>query len=318
MLNQYSLLPLHISETVSFSQFRVPIEKFPIEGADNCLYAKKSKYAEMKYESILFEGGYGILQKCKRTDLSGLSVDAIVKRPKENLYLGSEAILQWIARKTLEPYNLHTHIPQVYDIFRRAASVSFSLEFIQGDFPYIYLARVPNPDVFFYQLLAQVCAILYYLEKDILMDHRDLKANNLYIREVPVDYTLEISGVSYRIKAPFQVIILDFGFACVGDVSGITKMNTAPDIFPSSDPCPKEGRDLFHLITSFWSIPSIRQRMSIETRAEVDSWLIKDKKDFSKLTRTLSQTDWVYIVTGDPNFVYPKLSPLSILKRVLA
>ena len=316
MLTQFSLLPLHISETVSLENFRIPTNKFPIEDTNGFLSIKTNKYAQIKYENILFEGGYGILQKCQRIDTSGSSIDIIVKKSKHDNSLGSEAILQFIARKTLEAYGLEHSIPQVYDIFKKI-SVRFSMEYIKGDFPYTYLAKVDNPDTFFFQLLAQVCVLLYYLETDIFLDHRDLKANNLYIREKPVQYTVDLSGVSYTIKAPFQVVILDFGFACIGNSFGVTKINIAPDIFPVSDPCPKTGRDLFHLITSFWSIPSIRERMSEDTQAEVDSWLVKDTKDFSKLTRKLKNTEWVYILTGDPSFKYPMLSPLSILNRII-
>ena len=314
MRKEYSLLPLHISHTVSLGNLHIPLDKIPREDADG--YLSQEKYAKLTYEDILFEGGYGILQVCKRTDLSGTILDTLVKKPKNKTYLAKEAILQWIARKTLEPYGLERSIPQVYDIYSKS-SIRFCMERIRGDFPYIYLAKVSNPDVFFFQLLLQVSVLLFFLEKDIYLDHRDLKANNLYIREEPVEYSLIIEGVSYTVSAPFRVVILDFGFACVGDESGLTKTNIAPDIFSNSDPCPKEGRDLFHLLTSFWSIPSIRERMSASTKAEVDSWLVNDTKDFSKLARKLTQSHWVYVVTGDVDFKYPKLSPLVILKRLI-
>ena len=316
MLKKISLSPLHIHEKVSLTGLRVPIHKYPIENAYGTLKSENKSYAKLVYGAELFEGGHGILQLAKRHDMSGGTLDAIVKKPKEAEILGSEAILQWIARNALEPYRLQEGIPQVYDIFRKGSLIRFSMEFIKGDFPYVYLAKVKNPDIFFFQLLSQVCILLYFLEKEIFLDHRDLKANNLYIRETPVNYTVDISGVSFTVKAPFQVIILDFGFACIGDSKGVTKINIANDVFPNSDPCPKEGRDLFHLLTSFWSIPSVRERMSAETQAEVDSWLVKDTKDFSKLTRKLRQTDWVYVVTGDPKFNFPMLSPLSIFHRV--
>lgn len=316
MLKKISLFSLRIHEEVSLTCLSVPINKLPIENADGTLKSENKSYAKFIYGAELFEGGHGILQLSTRYTMLGEALDVIVKKPKHLEFLGSEAILQWIARQTLEPYGLQGGIPQVYDIFRKGSLIQFSMEYIKGDFPYVYLAKVENPDTFFFQLLSQVCILLYFLEKDIFLDHRDMKANNLYIRETPVNYTVDISGVSFTIKAPFQVIILDFGFACVGDDSGITKINIAPDVFPNSDPCPKEGRDLFHLITSFWSIPSVRERMTAETQTEVDSWLVKDTKDFSKLTRKLKQTDWVYIVTGDPKFKFPMLSPLSIFYRV--
>jgi serine/threonine protein kinase len=318
MLKQFSLLPLHINHTVSLSNIRIPIDKFPTEDGAGNLFVEKSTVAiaRLIYGKKMFEGGYGNVYICKRLE-DGKSTNVMVKKAKNGqINLGEEGTLQWIARNTLKNHSLESAIPEVYDIFISGKSLSFSMELIEGDFPYVYLAKVENPDEFFFQILAQVSVLLYFLEIDIFLDHRDLKANNLYIRERPVDYKVTIEGVTYHIKAPFQVLLLDFGFACIGDESGKTKINIADGIFPLSDPCPKEGRDLFHLITSFWSIPSIRERMSEATQKEVDGWLRKDTKDFSKLARKLTQTDWVYIVTGDPKFKYPKLKPLTILKVI--
>jgi serine/threonine protein kinase len=170
-------------------------------------------------------------------------------------------------------------------------------------------------DQFFYQILTQTAIILFFLERDLFLDHRDLKANNLYICETPVEYTVDLSGVSYRVKAPFQVVILDFGFACIGGESGLTRVNIGLGVFPMNDPCPKDGRDLFHLVTSFWSIPSVRERMSAETHAEVDWWLTKEKRDYSRLAQKFKSPEWVYVVTSQPEFLYPKLAPLAILQR---
>ena len=263
----------------------------------------------------MFEGGHGILQMCTRTDLSGMKMEMLVKKPKTSTYLGSEAILQWIARHMLKPYKLQSAIPKVYDIFTKGSETRFSMEFIKGDFPYVYLANVSNPDQFFYQILLQAAIVLFLLERDLLLDHRDLKANNLYISETPVDYTVDLSGVSYHVKAPFRVVILDFGFACIGNESGVTSINIGSSVFPMTDPCPKEGRDLFHLVTSFWSIPSVHERMSAETCAEVDGWLTKEKRDYSKLAQKFKSPEWVYVVTSQPEFTYPKLAPLAILER---
>jgi serine/threonine protein kinase len=316
MPKHFSLLPLHINHTVSLSNIHIPIDKFPIEDGAGNLLLEKSTLVSLIYGKKMFEGGYGNIYHCKRLE-NGTTKSVMVKKAKvPQSHLGEEGLLQWIARNTLKNYSLESAIPEVYDIFVSGKSLSFSMEYIEGDFPYVYLAKVENPDEFFFQILTQVSVLLYFLETDIFLDHRDLKANNLYIREIPVDYKVTIEGTIYHVKAPFQVLLLDFGFACIGDETGKTRINIADGIFPDSDPCPKEGRDLFHLITSFWSIPSIRERMTEATQREVDGWLHKDKKDFSKLTRKLNQTDWVYVVTGDPTFKYPKLQPLAILKRL--
>lgn len=316
MTKIFSLSSLYIYDSVSLSNINISIDKFPKEDLAGNLVLNKVKIATIKYGKKMFEGGYGNIYLCKRIQ-NEKSKSIMVKKGKSvDANLSSEAILQWIARKSLEPYGLETAIPEVFDIFLSGVNVAFSMELIDGDFPYIYIAKTPNPDMFFLQVLAQVSIILYFLENDIFLDHRDLKANNLYIRNIPVVYKVKIDGIQYTLTSPFQVLLLDFGFACIGDESGITKINIADGTFPMSDPCPKEGRDLFHLITSFWSIPSIRDSMKPETQIEIDGWLHKGTKDFSKLTRKLNQTDWVYLVTSDPKFAYPKLKPASILQRL--
>lgn len=311
-----NLSSLHIYESISIRQnFDITPVVFPKETMNGCLYDSRNiQYAKLSYENVMFEGGHGTLQLCTRTDLSGVK-QVIIKKPKTSTYLGSEAILQWIARQTLKPYKLQNAIPKIHDIFTKDSETRFSMDFIKGDFPYVYLASVPNPDQFFYQILTQVAVILFILERDLFLDHRDLKANNLYISEKPVDYTVDLSGASYHIKAPFQLVILDFGFACLGDESGATCVNIGSSVYPMNDPCPKEGRDLFHLVTSFWSIPSVRERMSPETKKEVDGWLTHQKRDYSKLAQKFKSPEWVYVVTSQPEFVYPKLAPLAILER---
>ena len=314
----FSLARLHIYESVSISQnFEITRAAFPREDMNGWLHdSHATPYAKLSYNTVMFEGGHGTLHQCTRTDISGLKLDILVKKPKASTYLGSEAILQWISRHTLKPYKLQDTIPKVYDIFTKGSETRFSMEFIKGDFPYVYLAKVPNPDQFFYQILAQISVVLFFLERDLYLDHRDLKANNLYITEKPVDYMVDLSGVSYHIKAPFRVVLLDFGFACIGGESGATRINIGSSVFPMNDPCPKEGRDLFHLVTSFWSIPSVRERMCDETHAEVNSWLTHQKRDYSRLAKKFNTTEWVYVVTSQPEFTYPKLSPITFLERL--
>jgi serine/threonine protein kinase len=302
----FSLHKFHTNISINYDSYESLIIKeslFPKEKFGIVKDASGIKIASILYEKILFEGGYGILQKGKRIVDGGASQTIMIKMPKMEMNLVPEALIQWYAWMTLEKYGLQSAIPEIYDIFQ-AADMRFSMEYILGEFPYELLAKTATPDVCFFQILAQVCILLYILEKDISLDHRDLKANNLYIRKRPIDYTFTIGDTEYRIKAPFQVIILDFGFACIG-----TKINLAQGILPEKDPCPKEGRDLFHLLTSFWSIPSIRDRMSTETQKEIDGSLLS----YARYTKKFTDTNWVYVVTSDPAFVYPELAPAALL-----
>jgi serine/threonine protein kinase len=266
---------------------------------------------KLEYGGILFEGGYGILHKCKRKD-----VHAIVKKPKGDIYLGGEALVQWLAHSTLKKKGIEGAIPEIFDIFVSGDHICFSMEYISGQFPYHLLAEVANPEKVFLQILAQACILIYHLEKELSLDHRDLKANNLYIRHQPIEYRIEApGGKRFCVAAPFQVVILDFGFACIGE-DGMTKINLAKKILSDRDPCPKEGRDLFHLLTSFWSIPSIRDKMNQGFREQIDKMLATPKKNYSKITQKFKETDWVYLLTSDPAFTFPTLSPLYLLEQI--
>lgn len=292
---------------------RLSTSALPVETVEGWLRdSKGNKYARLHYKKVMFEGGHGTLQLCLRTDLSGQKVETLVKKPHTSIDLSTEALLQWAARGALKSYKLERHIPRVYDIFTTGRETRFSMEFIRGDFPHKYLEKVAHPDIFFFQLLAQICVILHILETVLFMDHRDLKTNNLYVREEAVDLVV----LDYHIKAPFRVVILDFGFACVGNESGLTRINVGSNVFPATDPCPKEGRDLFHLITSFCSIPSVYNILSESTQRELDGWLTRGKQNFVRVSQKFQNSQWVYVLTSTPDFAYPKLNPLAILERL--
>jgi serine/threonine protein kinase len=313
---------LHITQNISFeddNSLELPLSAFPQEHMTGFLKdASGVSFAHIHYTSLLFEGGYGLLHRVNRKSLPDEKVvPAIVKVPKSGAYLGKEALTQWLAWQTLKKYGLESATPEVYDIFVRGKKeVCFCMEFVKGHFPYSLLAVSPTPDMVLFQILAQLCLLLGILEKEIRMDHRDLKANNIYIRERPCSYAVDLSGSRWTLSAPFQVVLLDYGFACLGNDMKRTRINVSPDIFPQSDPCPKEGRDLFHLLTSFWSIPSIRQRMTSATQKEIDTWLYQQKKDYGKLARTSVEQRTFYVITGEEGFRYPFLEPVNLLARI--
>ena len=294
----------HIKYSPSFYP---PKNLFPREDARGYLEDVSGvKFTHLTYGTILYEGGYGILHMCEREGKR-----ALVKLPKEGADLSPEALVQAFVRKTLGKFGLEDSVPEVYDLFIRGRDICFSMEYISGQFPHSLLAVTNTPGVAFLQILQQVALLLHILEKEIQFDHRDLKANNIYLKKQPVNYKVTLEEKIYHIKAPFQIVILDFGFACLGKT-----INVEQGIFSNSDPCPKEGRDLFHLVTSFWSIPSIRDRMEPALKKEVDGWLRTDTKDYSQMTRNFLNLDWVYFLTQNPNFTHEKLKPITLLKRI--
>ncbi len=313
---------LHIHTSVSFENdvsLQLPASLFPQEHMNGQLKdASGFAFAHITYTTLNFEGGYGLLHRVNRKNLeTGLSSAAIVKTPKQGAYLGQEALIQWLAWNTLKRYGIESATPEVYDIFvRNRKEVCFSMEYVKGHFPYSLLAVAANPDLVFFQILAQVSILLGILERDICMDHRDLKANNIYIRERPCHYSVDLSGSRWSLSAPFQVVLLDYGFACLGNDKKRSRINLSPENFSATDRCPKEGRDLFHLLTSFWAIPSIRQRMSAANQREIDIWLHQQKKDYSRLAKTTDEQRIFYLITGEESFRYPFLEPVTLLNRI--
>jgi serine/threonine protein kinase len=148
------------------------------------------------------------------------------------------------------------------------------------------------------------------------LDHRDLKANNLYIRKRPISYSVIIHEKKYTVEAPFQVVILDFGFACLGNEEKISRVNLAPSNFPDNDPCPKEGRDLFQLLVSFWSIGALRNMFSAGLQEIIDGWLQLESINYSHLAKQPNAAYWLGVKTTEPTFQYPELCPNSLLQKI--
>lgn len=321
-MKKYNLEKIHIFHEISFKsdkEIQLNPREIPHQHPSGVLIdTRGSSFAKIEYKTTFFEGGYGVLYKCVRKDISSnILQTAIVKSPlNDSTNLDGEALIQWLAWNTMKEYGLQSAIPEVYDIFVRKNRICFSMEYIDGDFPHTVLAESKNPDLFFFQMLTQIALLCLLLEKNILLDHRDLKANNVYIRNIPIHYSFQFAGFRYSLKAPFQVVILDFGFSCLGNSKGTSAINLGEAQLPQSDPCPKEGRDLFHFVTSFWSIPSIRNSMKKETQIEIDSLLIDEQHNYNKLTRNHSQIDWVYVLTGDSKFRFPQLAPCNLIQTL--
>jgi serine/threonine protein kinase len=190
------------------------------------------------------------------------------------------------------------------------------MEYVNGSSALEYIYTSSHPEKTWYQVIAQAALILGFLEETINLDHRDLKADNLWVCERPVTYHLRVGGVKWKLQAPFQVVILDFGFACIGDNTGNAKVSLSDGIIPKIDPCPKEGRDLFHLVTSLWSVPLIRNKMSKEFKEELESLLSYRGTEFAPIIHTTPRARWIYLTTSNPAFQYPPLIPKALLTKL--
>lgn len=266
-------------------------------------------------ESHFDHGSYGNIYGAKRGETL-----VLLKQPRMvEIHLLQEAVLQHLAFKTLEAEGISWAVPKVYDIFQRNKEVWFSMELIHGLFLPEWFAHTSHPDQDVYFLLAQICSILITLEMYLNLDHRDLKSNNLLLRNEPCTMILKLGENSWKLQCPFKITVLDFGFACLGSESlqGIPLVNLGDGVLPPMDPCPKEGRDIFHLFVSLLGIPVFRERISKDLHEKIDSWLSVGNKSYGTMARRWSTENWSYLVSSQPNFSIPSCCPNRILHDIL-
>jgi serine/threonine protein kinase len=286
------------------------------DGTDSLFYANRfQRRCFLRIEHVLDHGSYGNIYLGKRDD-----VEVLLKQPRMvEMNLFQEAVLQHLAHKTLEAEGIGWAIPKVYDVFWNKKEVWFSMEHIHGYSVEEWFRSTKTADTDLFYLLAQLSLILATLESHLNLDHRDLKSSNLILKREPCKIHVKIHDVVWTLLSPFTVVVLDFGFACLGSevLRGKPWVNLGDGVLPPMDPCPKEGRDMFHLLTSFLGLPILQQAISKRLHDKIDGWLTLGKKTYGPMARRWSTENWSYLVSSQPNFAIPNCCPLRILQDIL-
>lgn len=281
-----------------------------------CLFTNKGQERCLLHiESQLDHGSYGNVHKAKRGEIY-----VLLKQPRmTEMNLLQEAVLQHLAYKTLETEGMRWAIPNVYDVFWNGNEVWFSMEWIHGWSLQDWFGNLTTPDVDILYLIAQLCLILATLETHLNLDHRDLKTSNLLIKKEPCTIHVKLQDSTWTLHSPFTVVVLDFGFACLGSevLRGKPWVNLGDGVLPPMDPCPKEGRDMFHLLTSLLGLPIVQQRLSKRLHDRMDGWLSVGKKSYGPMARRWSTENWSYLVSSQASFSIPNCCPLHILQEIL-
>lgn len=167
-----------------------------------------------------------------------------------------EATVLTLAYMAAKNKNIEKSIPKIYEIFvhkkgfdsgiEDIKSLCIAMEYIHGETLQRFLHRkldktnIVENDRIFVDLLKQTAIILEVLQDSLRMNHRDIKINNILIRD------------SYSNK-PILVLI-DYGFACIanGPQDPMAEMSQiqAGSFFGSRFSCFKHGRDIFQYIYS--------------------------------------------------------------------
>jgi serine/threonine protein kinase len=279
-------------------EFNVGAEFLPKQRVDGKILLRDgTDRATLIYKELVNQGRYGLIQRCTRV-VNGKNMEVVVKRPRTpSPSLESEAFLQDICSQALERRGIHGAIPKVYDIFVFANEVRFSMDWIEGKSCMEFfndICKKPEFEEVFKLCVRQICIILEVLSREVQFNHRDLTPQNLWIRYNPGEYVLD----GLRVPFQYQVILLDFGFACLG-----TRVHLG-DTIPAVDPCEKNGRDLYHLFSSFLTSSTIVLHLSEQLLSKLKGFMLPYQVKESYLT---------YLITSDSKFKADSLKPMTIL-----
>jgi serine/threonine protein kinase len=291
------------AEGFSIREFSVPTDQIPKQRADGKVYRRDgTQRTTIVYGNIKSRGQYGIIQQSLRADRA-----VVIKRPcKSSVSLQPEACLQELCRMHLERNLICSAIPEVYDIFVFADEVRFSMEWIDGLSLIEFLRGLGAEfETTFLNIIIQICFILEILGRELKFDHRDLKPENIWIRRkaVPKNYVISIDGITYTLEFEYQAILLDFGFACIG--STIPPMSLGQEVIPAIDPCPKTGRDMYHILNRLLSDTGFCQKISPPVLKTMTEWMRPYNVRNPHLT---------YLITADTKFENTSLKPAAIIR----
>lgn len=190
-----------------------------------------------------------------------------------------EATVLTLAYISLKKANMEYAVPKVYEIFLHTKpnstnitgviSLCISMEFIKGDTLLKFMnnhfrrsSKESNSEIFI-ECVKQLALILQVLQQELRMNHRDIKINNILLRNTDI-------------KKPILVLI-DYGFACIAN--GVQEPDAemtnieAGHYFGSKYACFKHGRDMAQFLYSIHCHFPYEEYLSPEVLNIVKPWM---------------------------------------------
>jgi serine/threonine protein kinase len=203
----------------------------------------------------------------------------------------SEGLLHVLAWKTLQSTATPWAVPRPYEVFGDHSdalpgwrSMSLCMSYVNGRTMYSFLRRywrlgahAENGRILM-EMLAQIAYILYNLQTELRLNHRDVKINNILVRrrkatEPPV--LLNIDGGAHMLATQFELTLIDFGFACVGCPPPRVPNTVfqAGSWFPPGELCCKLGRDIAQLLFCIHCYYPLEDYLAADLVALLRGWL---------------------------------------------
>jgi serine/threonine protein kinase len=249
--------------------------------------------------------------------------EVYVKRPiipgKSLLH---EACMQKFVGAELHKIGFPTGAPKVLHIFRlRDDSICFAMEPIENaitlDRHLNHISTSMISDLLV-ECLLQLSAIVWHLNNIVGINHRDLKPSNfLIVEHSPITKVLQIENEIIQISSRYSLTMIDFGFSCLGSVKTHIVDLSLSTVYSKSDPCPKDGRDLFLFVGLLYI--DYYNRLPPTLLQLFESWLGDSKLNTTSKLCHLMRKDgenakkWIYFIAGNESIHTLYSYPLLIL-----
>ena len=234
-------------------------------------------------------GSYGSLYFCTLFDADAADTLFLKVSKNKEVSLKNEALLQHAAHILLTYYGMPWAVPPVHTIVDHPQhGVAFTMDIITdavlfGDYLVKHInwqVECVENDVLIMEVISQLAAYIMLLESDLGLNHRDLKVNNvLMVKEEPlVNHTIvcgDGGGLKYVLNSRIRTVLIDFGFACIGDVERRAMYASAGN-YLGADMCPKPGRDMFLIFANLWNVAALRRVLTARGRGLFKKWLTDD------------------------------------------
>ena len=285
----------------------------------------------VNFSGLVFamKGKFGEAYCADRLEGHTTQVCFIKTSPEHPQGLLLEGILQSIAHTVLRVYGFPKAVPQVLDIFQHPTQgIAISLERASGaklfadwlEHGLQWGQPSGSNDRLLCEVLAQIATYMAILEHAIGMNHRDLKGTNVLMiaTNQPVHQTVTCGETCWKINTQNQAILIDFGFACMGQSDG-KHIVSAGEFLPELDFCPKEGRDCFLFLASLWNVEQFRKSMTPVMAQLFYKWLqTTAETKWSNWLQTYTPTNMesMYLLTSASHFKSFSCSPLNLLRDI--
>jgi|LauGreDrversion4_2_1035121.scaffolds.fasta_scaffold43040_3 serine/threonine protein kinase len=285
-------------------------------------------YIDLPYKKLtcirkVSQGKFGYIDLAK-WETKDTVKEVYVKRPiHENTSLLIEACIQHVVRNGLKRFGFLNHVPRVIEVFELLdGSVCFAMDQVEGAITLdTYFNHYPSHDLSgcMIEILYQVVMMVWFMNHGLGMNHRDLKPSNFLIRvqDTVEKYSFMLDQLPVEWVTTYHLHLIDFGFACGGSRDTHQSYLSLSTVYADSDPCPKDGRDLFLFLTLLYA--DYHSRMSSTLRALFESWIeIKGSNLCAFIQKDkMMAIRWLYFLSGSPNVKSLPCCPRKVITDLL-